>query len=55
MEELRFRPNERRAPDAGVAERWPASSLTIRRSGDEAVRRYSEQFDSWSPAQFRLR
>lgn len=26
----------------------------IRRQGDAAVRTYSEKFDSWSPAQFRL-
>ncbi len=26
----------------------------IRRNGDEAVRRYSEKFDSWSPPSFRL-
>ena len=26
----------------------------IRANGDEAVRRYSERFDSWAPSSFRL-
>jgi sulfopropanediol 3-dehydrogenase len=54
MEELRFRPNERRAPDAGVTDTVAGIIADVRDNGDEAVRRYSEQFDGWSPAQFRL-
>ena len=27
---------------------------TIRRDGDEAVRKYSEKFDKWSPPSFKL-
>jgi histidinol dehydrogenase len=27
---------------------------SIRRKGDDAVRRYSEQFDKWSPSSFQL-
>lgn len=39
---------------AGVAERVAAIIADVRADGDDAVRRYSQQFDSWSPAAFRL-
>ncbi|TIH37387.1 histidinol dehydrogenase [Subtercola vilae] len=37
-----------------VAERVKSIIATIREDGDDAVRRYSQQFDSWSPEAFRL-
>ena len=38
----------------GVAHRVAEIISDIRENGDEAVRRYSEQFDRWSPQAFRL-
>lgn len=38
----------------GVAHRVAEIISDIRQNGDEAVRRYSEQFDRWSPQSFRL-
>jgi sulfopropanediol 3-dehydrogenase len=40
--------------DGGVAERVAAIIADVRERGDEAVRVYSERFDGWSPATFRL-
>jgi sulfopropanediol 3-dehydrogenase len=42
------------AARADVAERVHAVLDDIRRRGDDAVRRYSEKFDGWSPESFRL-
>jgi sulfopropanediol 3-dehydrogenase len=39
---------------AGVSETVASVIADIRAHGDEAVRRYSEQFDKWSPASFKL-
>lgn len=43
-----------RAGRADVADRVRAILDDIRERGDEAVRQYSEKFDSWSPESFRL-
>jgi sulfopropanediol 3-dehydrogenase len=40
--------------DGAVAERVAAIIADVRERGDEAVRVYSERFDDWSPATFRL-
>ncbi|MEY9485701.1 sulfopropanediol 3-dehydrogenase [Streptomyces calvus] len=42
------------AARADVAERVRDILDDVRRNGDEAVRRYSEKFDHWSPESFRL-
>ncbi|MEU9356676.1 histidinol dehydrogenase [Streptomyces sp. NPDC048301] len=42
------------AARADVADRVRAILADIRENGDEAVRRYSEKFDNWSPESFRL-
>lgn len=42
------------APDPGVASTVTSVIAAVRAEGDEAVRRYSEQFDRWSPESFRL-
>jgi len=42
------------APSAQVADTVAAAIADIRAHGDEAVRRYSERFDHWAPASFRL-
>ncbi len=39
---------------SGVADRVAAIIADVRAHGDDAVRRYSEKFDSWSPTSFRL-
>lgn len=39
---------------AGVRDTVTAVDHDVRRHGDEAVRRYSEQFDGWSPESFKL-
>ncbi|MEI2775022.1 MAG: histidinol dehydrogenase [Tetrasphaera sp.] len=39
---------------AGVRDTVTAVIDDVRRHGDEAVRRYSEQFDGWSPESFKL-
>ncbi|MFI2781298.1 histidinol dehydrogenase [Streptomyces sp. ALB3] len=43
-----------RAARADVADRVRTILDDIREQGDEAVRRYSEKFDGWSPESFRL-
>ncbi|WP_346011883.1 histidinol dehydrogenase, partial [Streptomyces sp. SID3343] len=40
--------------DAAVRETVAAVVADVRRHGDDAVRRYSEKFDGWSPQSFRL-
>jgi sulfopropanediol 3-dehydrogenase len=44
---------DRRA-DNGVSEVVAGIIADVRRSGDDAVRAYSERFDQWSPESFRL-
>ncbi|MBR7679072.1 histidinol dehydrogenase, partial [Streptomyces daliensis] len=41
------------AARADVAERVRVILDDVREHGDDAVRRYSERFDDWSPASFR--
>ena len=45
---------QRATDDARVRATVEQILLDIEREGDAAVRRYSEQFDKWSPASFRL-
>ena len=45
---------QRATDDARVRATVEQILLDIERDGDAAVRRYSEQFDKWSPASFRL-
>ncbi len=47
-------PGERRTGGDGVPERVAAIIAEIRTRGDDAVREYSQRFDSWSPPSFRL-
>ena len=44
----------RKADDTQVRDTVEAILADIEREGEEAVRRYSAQFDKWSPASFRL-
>jgi sulfopropanediol 3-dehydrogenase len=41
-------------PAASVSETVSTVIAAVREKGDEAVRHYSEQFDRWNPAEFRL-
>jgi sulfopropanediol 3-dehydrogenase len=45
---------QRRTDSAAVRETVSTVLDAIRHEGDVAVRRYSQQFDSWAPAHFRL-
>ncbi|WP_030745156.1 histidinol dehydrogenase [Streptomyces sp. NRRL F-5135] len=47
-------PVARRSSDPDVIDTVAAVIADVRASGDAAVRRYSEAFDGWSPASFRL-
>jgi sulfopropanediol 3-dehydrogenase len=47
-------PTHTGASDPAVTDTVAAVIADIRANGDQAVRRYSEKFDSWSPASFRL-
>ncbi len=47
-------PGESQTGGDGVAERVAAIIADIRTRGDDAVREYSQRFDSWSPPSFRL-
>lgn len=42
------------APKLDVAAIVAGVIDNVRREGDAAVRRYSEKFDKWSPASFKL-
>src|SRR3954471_17028462 len=47
-------PSGRQLTDPQVVERVSAMLLEIERDGMDAVRRYSQQLDAWSPEHFRM-
>lgn len=47
-------PTAHGAPKLDVAAIVAGVIDDVRREGDAAVRKYSEQFDKWSPASFKL-
>src|SRR6478735_894624 len=46
--------SDRNASDPAVVDTVAAVIADVRANGDDAVRRYSQRFDRWSPASFRL-